>query len=69
VLAAVAFAVAALGAGSISLDHVLGIEWAGLEWAIAAALLGALGGLTVPASARIARRTQQPQPQTQTQTA
>lgn len=55
VMAAVAFAVAALGPGSISLDHALGVDWAGLEWALGAAAVGGLGGLIVFGLARFAR--------------
>ena len=65
VLVAVAFAVAALGAGSISLDHVFGIEWAGVRWAVAAAILGVLGGLAAFALARITGRTHRRAPQAQ----
>lgn len=56
VMAAVAFAVAALGPGSISLDHAFGIRWFGLEWAAAAALAGGLGGLGAPVLSRTTRR-------------
>jgi putative oxidoreductase len=63
VLAAVAFAVAAIGPGSISLDHAFGIEWAGLKWAIGAALCGGLGGLMAVALGRFARRTHPREPQ------
>jgi putative oxidoreductase len=65
VMATVAFAIAALGPGSISLDDVFGIDWAGLEWAIGATVLGALGGLLVVAVARFGRRTQRRKPQAQ----
>src|SRR3977135_3190384 len=44
VLAAVAFAVASIGAGNWSLDHVLGLHVAGAEWALGARALGGLGG-------------------------
>jgi putative oxidoreductase len=57
VVAAVAFALAALGPGSVSLDSVLDIDWAGLEWALGAAVLGVLGGLTASALGRISSRT------------
>ena len=56
VLAAVAFAVAALGPGAISLDHVFGIEWAGAWWAAGAASVGVVGGLAAFALARIIRQ-------------
>jgi len=58
VLAAVAFAVAAIGPGSISVDHALGIHWAGLRWAVAAAVAGGLGGLIAVVAGRFASRTQ-----------
>ena len=45
VLIAVAFAVAAIGAGRYSLDNAFGIDWHGLWWAIGAVGLGAVGGL------------------------
>ena len=50
VLVAVAFAVTAVGPGRYSLDHALGIDGAGLGWALAAlaaALLGAVFALGV----------------------
>lgn len=56
VLAAVAFAVAAIGPGSISLDHAFGIDWAGLKWAVGAVVCGGLGGLIAFALGRFARR-------------
>jgi putative oxidoreductase len=45
VMATVAFAIAAVGAGSISLDNVFGIDWHGLVWASGAVIVGAAGGL------------------------
>jgi putative oxidoreductase len=45
VLAAVAFAVTAVGAGDLSLDHAFGLDVAGLDWALAAAAAGIVGGL------------------------
>ena len=65
VLATVAFALAALGPGSISLDNAFGIDWAGLEWALGAAAVGCLGGLITVALGRFARRTQRREPQAQ----
>jgi putative oxidoreductase len=44
-MATVAFAIAAIGPGTLSLDHAFGIDWHGLWWALGAAGLGALGGL------------------------
>jgi putative oxidoreductase len=55
VLASVAFAVAAIGPGSISLDNAFGLDWHGLGWAVAAAVVGAVGGLASVALARLAR--------------
>jgi putative oxidoreductase len=66
VLATVAFAVAALGPGSISLDHALGIEWAGLGWGLGAAVVGGLGGLIAFALAGTERRTERRGPQAHT---
>jgi putative oxidoreductase len=45
VLATVAFAVAAIGAGRYSLDTAFGIDWHGLWWALGAVGVGAIGGL------------------------
>jgi putative oxidoreductase len=45
VLGAVAFAVAAIGAGRYSLDAALGIDWHGLWWALGAVGVGAVGGV------------------------
>jgi putative oxidoreductase len=45
VLAAVPFAVASIGAGKWSLDHVLGLQVAGAKWALTALVLGVIGGL------------------------
>jgi putative oxidoreductase len=66
VLGSVAFAVAALGPGSISLDNAFGIDWSGLGLAVAAALIGCLGGLIVVALGRLARRTTRRRPQAHT---
>src|SRR4051794_23830299 len=43
VLIAVAFAVSAIGAGDLSLDHALGIDDAGLGWGLGALAVGVLG--------------------------
>lgn len=45
VLIAAAFVTAAVGAGSWSLDHALGIDAAGTGWALAELGLGIVGGL------------------------
>jgi putative oxidoreductase len=45
-MATVAFAVAAIGPGTLSLDHAFGIDWHGIWWAVGAVGVGALGGLT-----------------------
>jgi putative oxidoreductase len=52
VLAAVAFAVAAIGPGSVSLDNLFGIDWASLTWAVIATVAGVVGGLASVAVAR-----------------
>jgi putative oxidoreductase len=43
-IAAVAFALAAVGAGPWSLDAALGLDLAGTDWALAALAAGLLGG-------------------------
>jgi putative oxidoreductase len=63
VLAAVAFAVTAIGPGSISLDNLFGIDWASLKWAVAATVVGVIAGLVSVAIARIvSHRTHGAQP-------
>jgi putative oxidoreductase len=44
VLIAIAFALTALGAGSWSLDHALGIDWTGDLWALSVLAAGLIGG-------------------------
>lgn len=44
VLVSVTFAVTSIGAGKWSLDHVLGLHSAGVSWALAALIIGALVG-------------------------
>ncbi|MGZ3329850.1 MAG: DoxX family protein [Xanthobacteraceae bacterium] len=66
VLAAVAFAIATLGPGSISLDHAFGIDWDGLKWAAGAAAIGCLGGLIVVALGHFAGRPTRREPQAHT---
>jgi putative oxidoreductase len=62
VMAAVAFAVATIGPGSVSLDNAFGIDWAGLKWAIGAVAVGAAGGLATLAVGRLTRRTERREP-------
>jgi putative oxidoreductase len=64
VLAAVAFAVTAIGAGRYSLDNLFGIDWASLSWAIGATIVGAVAALATVAVARITHRTHGTQPHT-----
>ncbi len=52
VLVAVAFALAASGAGSWSLDSALGIDMSGVGWGIAALASGVAGGLIAVAQGR-----------------
>ena len=56
VYAAVAFGIAAIGAGSWSLDGVLGLDIAGAGWGLAALAAGILGGLGAIGSSRLAPR-------------
>lgn len=62
VLVAVAFVLAAAGPGSWSLDHVLGIGWAGAVWALAALAVGLLGGFGAIASGRYQASHHGPEP-------
>jgi putative oxidoreductase len=55
VLIAVAFALAAVGAGEWSLDNALGLDVAGTGWALGALGLGLLGGLGAAFSSRLRR--------------
>lgn len=56
VLATVAFAVTAIGAGNWSLDNALGLDVAGAGWALAALGAGLLGALGAIGSSRLASR-------------
>jgi putative oxidoreductase len=56
VLAAVAFAVTAVGSGKLSLDSALGLHDAGIGWALAALAIGLIGGLGAVASGRLQSR-------------
>ena len=56
VMATVAFAVAAIGPGSISLDNAVGVDWSSLWWAIAAVAAGAIAGLAAPLVAKVVQR-------------
>jgi putative oxidoreductase len=54
VYSVIAFALSAVGAGSVSLDSALGFDLSGLGWALAALAAGLLGGLGAVASGRLA---------------
>ena len=56
VLAAVAFALAAIGAGHWSLDHAFGISVHGTVWGIGALVAGGLGGVGAVVGGRLADR-------------
>jgi putative oxidoreductase len=56
VFGAIAFALAGVGAGEISLDAVLGLDLTGAGWALAALGAGVLGGLGAIAQGRLAGR-------------
>jgi putative oxidoreductase len=53
VLIAVAFAVTAVGPGRYSVDHALGWDLAGLDWALIALGVGVVSALAVAAAARV----------------
>jgi putative oxidoreductase len=53
VLIAVAFAVTAVGPGRYSVDHALGWDLAGLDWALIALGVGVVSALVVAAAARV----------------
>jgi putative oxidoreductase len=55
VFATVAFALAGVGAGDISLDNALGLDVAGTWWALGALGAGLLGGIGALASGRLAQ--------------
>ena len=56
VLATVAFALTAVGSGTLSLDHALGLNVAGIGWALGALALGVIGGIGAVASGRLQTR-------------
>ncbi len=58
VLAAAAFALAAVGPGNWSLDHAFSISWHGILWAIGALVVGVIGGTGAVVSGRMAGRRQ-----------
>jgi putative oxidoreductase len=60
VLVASAFALAAVGAGKWSLDHVLSLHVAGAGWALAALGAGILGGLGAIVAARLETARREP---------
>jgi putative oxidoreductase len=53
VLAAAAFALAGIGAGSWSLDHAFSISMHGVGWAIGALVVGSIGGASAVLSGRL----------------
>jgi putative oxidoreductase len=53
---AVAFALAAVGAGDLSLDAALDLDLAGTGWALAALAAGLIGGIGAVAQGRVASR-------------
>jgi putative oxidoreductase len=55
VYSAVAFTLAAVGAGNASLDSALGLDVSGLGWALAALGAGLAGGLGAVASGKLSR--------------
>src|SRR3954470_8892533 len=60
VMTTVAFSVAALGPGTISLDNAFGLAWSGLGWAIAAIVVGAIGGLGALVLGRVLHHRHEP---------
>jgi putative oxidoreductase len=60
VLAGAAFALAAIGAGNWSLDHVFSFSLHGVLWGIGALVVGALGGIGAVLSGRLNARRAHP---------
>ena len=60
VLAAAAFALAAIGPGDWSLDHALSLSIHGVPWAIGALVVGLLGGVGAVLSGRMVDRRERP---------
>jgi putative oxidoreductase len=56
VLVAALFALAGIGAGGWSLDNAIGIDMAGIAWALGALGAGLLGGIAAVLSGRVASR-------------
>jgi putative oxidoreductase len=56
VLAAAAFALAAVGPGNWSLDHALSLSMHGVLWAIGALVVGVAGGVGAVVSGRVYER-------------
>jgi putative oxidoreductase len=52
----IAFALAGVGAGTLSLDHVLGLDLAGIGWAVGALVVGVAGGLAAVGTGRLEAR-------------
>lgn len=53
VCVAIAFELASTGAGRWSLDNVLSISWAGMDWALMALIAAVAGSLAILASRRV----------------
>ena len=59
-IAAVAFALAGIGAGSASLDNALNLDVAGTGWAVGALVAGVIGGASARAAGRLAHEPRSP---------
>jgi putative oxidoreductase len=62
VLAAIAFALASVGAGAWSIDHALSLSLHGVLWGIGALVVGAAGGIGAVLSSRAYGRQRRPVP-------
>ena len=59
-IAAVAFALAGIGPGSISLDGALGLDIAGAAWAVGALVAGVIGGTSARLTGRLSHEPRSP---------